>query len=141
MKRPEAALRDFKGLLVWRRAHALALSVYRAMPLKGRREHAALINQARRAAISISANIAEGCARATQRDFMKFLNISYASAAELEYHLILAGDLGLVGASAFRSLTDQVVQVRRMLAGLLKRVGDGNDGPADRRGHGAVADG
>ncbi|MDE3174161.1 MAG: four helix bundle protein [Gemmatimonadota bacterium] len=127
--------------MVWRRAHALTLDVYRVVRLKGRREHAALINQARRAAMSIPAKIAEKCARATQRDFRKFLNISYASAAELEYHLILARDLGLLGASEFRSLTDQVAQVRMMLAGLLKRVSQGGDGPARRRGHVAVADG
>lgn len=76
---------DFKGLAVWRRAHALTLNVFRVTRCRGRREHAALISQARRAAMSVAANIAEGCARATQRDFAKFLNISFASASELEY--------------------------------------------------------
>ena len=133
-------MRDFKGLQVWRKAHALTLSVYRVTRFRSRREHAALVNQARRAAMSVAANIAEGCARATQRDFVKFLNISYASSAELEYHLILARDLHLLNAGDFRALAAQIEEVQRMLAGLQKRVRGPASGSATPKGPSAVAD-
>ena len=134
-------MRDFKGLQVWRKAHALTLNVYRVTRFRSRREHAALVNQARRAAMSVAANIAEGCARATQRDFVKFLNISYASSAELEYHLILARDLRLLNAGDFRSLAEQIEEVQRMLAGLQKRVHGAASGSATPKPPSAVADG
>lgn len=118
----EAALQDFKNLHVWRKAHALTLHVHRLMPPALGREHAGLVGQARRAAISVAANIAEGCSRSTARDFAKFLNISYASASELEYHLLLARDLGLLNARDARSLSQQIEEVRRMLTGLARRV-------------------
>lgn len=132
-------MRDFKGLLVWRKAHALTLNVYRVTRFRSRREHAARVNQARRAAMPVAANIAEGCARATQRDFVKFLNISFASSAELEHHLILARDLRLLSAADFRALTDQIGEVQRMLAGLQKRVRRTAAGSAAATGPGDVA--
>ena len=115
-------LQDFKELHVWRTAHALALHVDRVTTSGPGRKDVALVGQSRRAAISIAANIAEGCARSTPRDFAKFLNISYASASELEYHLILARDLRLIGFQEFQSLVVQIDAVRRMLTGLIKRV-------------------
>ncbi len=115
-------LRDFKGLLVWKKAHALALNIYRVTSSDPGRANSGLVGQSRRAAVSIAANIAEGCGRDTQRDFAKFLNIAFGSATELEYHMILARDLGLIGRGEFRALEEQIVEVRRMLTGLIQRV-------------------
>ena len=119
----EGKLQDFKGLRVWKKAHALALEVCRISGSEpGRSHHTGLVGQSRRAAISIAANIAEGCARETQRDFAKFLNIAFASAAELEYHMILARDLGVITRSQFRTVTGEIEEIRRMLTGLIHRV-------------------
>jgi four helix bundle protein len=118
----EGILRDFKGLLVWKKAHALALNVYRVTRTDPGRDHAGLVGQSRRAAISVAANIAEGCGRETQRDFVKFLNIAFASATELEYHMILTRDLGVIGRAEFRGLNEQIEEVCRMLTGLIQRV-------------------
>lgn len=98
------------------------MHVYRVTASGPGRADAALVGQSRRAAISVAANIAEGCSRGSSRDFAKFLNISYASAGELEYHLILARDLGVIGAREFHALSTQVDDVRRMLTGLIRRV-------------------
>ncbi len=119
----EGILRDFKGLQVWKKAHALALNIFEEsrVPM-GDRANSGLKGQSRRAAISIAANIAEGCGRDSQREFVKFLNIAFGSATELEYHMILARDLGLITASRFRSISDQIEEVRRTLTGLIQRI-------------------
>ncbi len=126
----EEMLRDFKGLLVWKKAHALALNVYRVTSSEPGRANSGLVGQSRRAAISIAANIAEGCGRDTQRDFAKFLNIAFGSATELEYHMILARDLGLIGRAEFRALAGQIEEVRRMLTGLIHRVRAAQSAPS-----------
>jgi four helix bundle protein len=120
-------MQNFRRLLVWRKAHALALNVHRIAGAIDRRDKTGLVGQIRRAALSIPANIAEGTARATDRDFGKFLQIAAASATELEYHLQFASDAGLLGTADFTACLDQIVEVRRMLFGLIRRVS-----PADR---------
>jgi four helix bundle protein len=114
-------MQNYRRLLVWRKAHALALNVYRATTGMGG-ERIGLVGQIRRAALSIPANIVEGSARATDRDFAKFLQISVASATELEYHLHFAADTGLLAPTAFAECQDQIAEVRRMLFGLIRRI-------------------
>jgi four helix bundle protein len=115
-------MQDVRQLSVWRRAHALALEVQRLTRDVPRRDNAGLISQMRRAATSIPANIAEGCGRESNRDLAKFLQIAVASASELEYHLLFCADASLTSRAEFDKRHDDVVQVRRMLIGLLKKV-------------------
>ena len=68
------------------------------------------------------ANIAEGCGRDTDRDFVRFLHISAGSANELEYHIQLASDLGYLADDSYVHLNDKVNEVERMLAGLIRSV-------------------
>jgi four helix bundle protein len=75
-----------------------------------------------RSATSVPANIAEGCGRAGDRDFRRLLRHSLGSACELEYHLLLARDLGFLSKRVHDPLARQVVEVRRMLAGLTRRL-------------------
>ena len=79
-------------------------------------------SQARRAASSIPANIAEACGRGSDRDFARFLQIAIGSASELEYHLILARDLGLLDATQQETLERATIEVKRMLTGLMKKL-------------------
>jgi four helix bundle protein len=81
-------------------------------------------SQVRRAAQSIRANITEGCSRPSNRDFARFLQISIASASELEDHLEFARDVELLTPNEVSPLIGQVVEVRRMLYALHKRVLD-----------------
>jgi four helix bundle protein len=114
-------MQNYRQLTVWRKAHAVALNIDRvvaAMP----RSHLALVNQIRRAALSIPANIVEGSSRSSDRDFAKFIQISIGSASELEYHLHFATDAGLLPAEDFHARQQEVVEVRRMLIGLLKKL-------------------
>ena len=90
------------------------------LPLSG--ENFGLASQVRRAALSIPANIAEGAGRSSDRDFAKFLQIAIASATELEYHLEFAVDAGLIARAEFVARQRDIVEVRRMLVGLTRRL-------------------
>jgi four helix bundle protein len=113
---------DFKKLSVWRKAHGLTLNVHRvAVKVRGS-DNAALRGQILRAAMSIPTNIVEGSGQASGKEFGRFLGIAQKSASELEYHLILAHELRLIGHNDFESLSAQAIEVRKMLYGLQSRV-------------------
>ena len=115
-------MRDFNKLEVWKKGHALTPSVYSATATFPKDELYGLTSQVRRAATSIPANIAEGCGRDSDADFARFLHMAMGSASELEYHLLLARDLGHISADKYTGLHEETTQVKRMLAGLLHRL-------------------
>lgn len=84
--------------------------------------YAELKSQLTRAAESIPSNIVEGCAAATAKEFARYLDISIKSTAEVEYRLQLATDNGVLAPRTWRSLTAEVVEIRRMLCGLRRSV-------------------
>ena len=115
-------MKDFRELKVWDKSHQLTLAVYRATRGYPKDEVYGLTSQTRRAASSIPANIAEGCGRGTDFDFARFLQIAMGSANELDYHILLAGDLGFLQATDYGPLVQMIVEVKRMLAALIRRV-------------------
>ncbi len=115
-------MQDFKNLQVWQKSHHLTLAVYKESRAFPKEELYALTNQMRRAAASVPTNIAEGCGRGGDPDFGRFLQMAMGSATELEYHLLLAHDLQYLRDDPFKGLTARVVEVKRMLSSLLKKV-------------------
>ena len=115
-------MQDFRNLVVWQKSHKLALRVYAESEQFPAGIGWSLQSQLIRAATSIPANIAEGCGRAGDREFRRFLRHSLGSACELEYHLLLARDLGFLSRGAYSSLNPQAVEVKRMLSGLIRRL-------------------
>jgi four helix bundle protein len=113
---------DFRKLKVWRKAHALVLSVHHGVSGIRGSSYASLRNQMLRAAMSIPSNIVEGSGQESRREFGRFLRIALNSTTELEYHLILARDFHVVSVAEYAKLVSQTVEVRKMLLGLLKRV-------------------
>src|SRR5579884_1396517 len=107
-------MKDFKDLKVWEKAHGMTVAVYSASRGFPKEEIYGLTSQLRRAAVSVSANIAEGCGRRSDGEFLRFLQIARGSASEVEYHLLLARDLKLLPASAHNELEKQVAEVQRM---------------------------
>jgi four helix bundle protein len=81
-----------------------------------------LTSQTRRASVSVVANIAEGCCRNGDADFARFLQMAAGSASEVEYHRLLSRDLELLKRDDYRRLSDEVVEVKRMLASLIQRL-------------------
>ena len=115
-------MQDFRNLKVWEKAHTLTLDVYKTSKSFRREEMYGLTSQIRRASTSIGANIAEGVCRRGDVDFARFLQIAVGSASELEYHLLLARDLELMGALDYQRLSDETVEVKRMLASLMQKL-------------------
>ncbi len=115
-------MQDFRNLSVWQKSHQLTLATYAVSVTFTHPRLYHLRDQMVRSAISVPANIAEGCGRAGDRDFRRFLRHSLGSACELEYHLLLARDLGLVPESNYGALASQVAEVKRMLVGLIRRL-------------------
>jgi four helix bundle protein len=83
---------DFRKLLVWQKAHGLALHADRAASAIRTSRHSSLRSQLVRVAMSIPANIAEGRRQESEREFMRFLRYGVNSACELEYHVMAARD-------------------------------------------------
>ena len=115
-------MQDFRELKVWEKSHSLALAVYRATTKFPRDELYGLTSQMRRAAVSVPSNIAEGCGRAGGPDFARHLQIAAGSASELEYFLILTGDLELLDRDEKQRLAGEVTEVKRMLTSLIQKV-------------------
>ena len=113
-------MRNHKGLRAFELADDLAIAVYRATELFPREEQFGLKSQLRRAAVSVASNIVEGCARQSQADYVRFLDIALGSACEVEYQISLAQRLGYIE----QSLSDEVVQTAsetaRVLNGLIR---------------------
>ncbi len=115
-------MKDFRDLHVWEKAHRCALDVYRLTAGFPRSERYGLVAQMRRAAVSVASNIAEGCGRHSDRDFARFLSMAFGSMSELEYQLLLAHDLNFVDLEAHGHLVESIGEVKRMLAGLIRRL-------------------
>ncbi len=115
------AVRSFRDLKVWQKARAVLL---RLDPIVKRIEehNPRLADQLRRAAESIPECIAEGCGRATDKDFAHYVSMAGGSASEVENLVQRAFDLRLVSEAEFTSLTADVVEIRKMLYGLHKRL-------------------
>ncbi len=114
-------MQNFRNLEVWNKAHQFTLQVYQVTEGFPRAEMFGLTSQVRRAAASIAANLAEGCGR-TQLEFAKFIQIAFGSASESEYHLLLARDLGFINPEDYERLTTRVVETKRMLSSLLRKI-------------------
>ncbi len=114
-ERPKA--KSFRDLLVWQKAHAFVLALYRLTSAFPKQETYGLALQMRRAAVSIPANIAEGFTRRGRTDKARFMNVAEASLEESRYYLILAQDLGY-GQTA--TMMDNLEEVSRMLSAYAK---------------------
>ena len=114
---------NYRQLLVWKRAHTLALDVYRATQRFPTEERYGLTAQLRRAAVSVVSNIAEGSGRLGDREHIRFLRIARGSVSEVECQLLLSRDLGYLGSSAWTVLDEQSQDLARMLTGLIQSLG------------------
>jgi four helix bundle protein len=115
-------MKDFRKQKVWQKSHQLTLEIYKVTIDFPRDELYGLTSQIRRSCASIPANIAEGCGRNSDADFSRFLQIAMGSAAELEYHLVLSHDLGLLNDFNYESLSIKTIEIKQMLASFIKKL-------------------
>ena len=115
-------MRNYRELKVWQKAHALVLAVYKSTQSFPRIEIYGLTSQLRRASSSIPANIVEGNCRGTDPEMVRFLQIALGSAAEVDYFLLLARDLGYMKAEEHERLAADVDAVMRMLTSFIQKL-------------------
>ena len=113
------ATRRFEDLIVWQKAHAFVLSIYRCTPSFPRYELYGLTSQLRRAAVSIPANIVEGWRKRSKAEKARFMNIAEASIEECRYYLILARDLGYADTA---SLMAELEEISRLLNAYVRSI-------------------
>ncbi|OFW65029.1 MAG: hypothetical protein A2135_03775 [Actinobacteria bacterium RBG_16_67_15] len=106
---------DYRTLDVWQLSHATRLEIYRLTASYPSSEQFGLISQTRRAASSITSNVAEGAGRGSRREYGRFLSYAIGSANETEDHLLLARDLGYLQPDTWRSITERLERIRSML--------------------------
>lgn len=111
-----------ENLEVYKRAHKFTLEIYRIATNFPKDETYGLSSQIKRAASSINANLMEGAARNTNKEYKQFIGIARGSAAELIYHLTLVKDLKFIDSTVADDLIDEVRQITRMLNGLQKSI-------------------
>ena len=113
-------MRDHTKLRAFQLADDLALAVYKATASFPKHELFGLAQQLRRAAVSCASNIVEGCARHTEGDYLRFLDMAYGSACETQYQLSLAKRLGYLKPQESDALNDSCRQTAKVLNGLIR---------------------
>ena len=118
----ENKIRSFTDLTAWKRGHELVLMVYRNTDSFPQKERFSLTDQMRRAAVSITSNIAEGFSRQSQKEKVQFYSMAKASLTELQNQLLIARDIGYLAKEDFTSLANQSVQISKLLSGLIRAI-------------------
>ena len=111
---------SYKDLFVYQKSYELALEVYKITAGFPREETYGLVSQARRAAVSIPSNIAEGYQRGSRKEYVQFLNIAYGSAAELETQLSLAHDLEMLAEDGYTRVIGLWQEVSKLLFTMIR---------------------
>ena len=109
-------MQDFRGIKAWHRARWLAVAIHR-LTRGFPRGYGRLIAQLTDAAESVVFNIVEGAAARTRREFARFLDISIRSSSEVESQLQSGRDYGVISPADWQRLTDETVEIRRMICG------------------------
>ena len=112
--------RGFKDLVAWQKAMELVSVVYRLTSEWPREELYGLTSQVRRAAVSVPSNLAEGHGRTGPREYAHHVSVAYGSLCELETQVLIAEQLGYSDGDTTESLTTKILEVRRLIGGLLR---------------------
>ncbi|MEM9953787.1 MAG: four helix bundle protein [Chloroflexota bacterium] len=115
-------MQDFRKLQIWQLSHELTLKLYKVVSSFPDSEKYNLTSQIKRSASSIPANIAEGCGRKTNGELEHFLYIAMGSASELEYHLLLSKDLGIIDTNLHSELENDIIILRKKMNVFIQRV-------------------
>lgn len=119
-------MRPHEKLDVWKKSVEMVTAIYEVTRTFPSDEKFGLVSQMRRAGVSIPANIAEGAARQTGKEFCQFLSIAQGSASELETELLIARNLGYVSQENYERVYQEINVIARMLVGLSRAVRNRN---------------
>lgn len=109
---------SFTGLTTWREAHTLVLEIYRVTKFFPSDERFGLVSQLRRAAVSVSSNIAEGFRRKSKDEKQRFYEVAQASLTEVQNQLLISHDISYIPKDTFIAISEHSVRVGRLITGL-----------------------
>lgn len=115
-------MRDFRKYAVWEQSHRLVLQLYKLTTVFPREEKFGLTSQIRRAVVSIPTNISEGCGKVSEKDFARFLEISFGSCQEIEYLILLSKDLDYLDEQNYSLIQNEIVSIKKQLYHLIKKL-------------------
>lgn len=118
-------MRDFRKYNVWEQSHKLTLDIYSLTKNFPSEEKYGLTSQIRRACSSIPTNIAEGCGKISEKDFARYLGISFGSASELEYLILLSKDLNFIDNEKYQLIHQEIVAIKKQLYHLINKINAG----------------
>lgn len=113
-------VRTHKNLKIWQRSIAMVTQVYKLTETFPKSEVFGLINQIRRASVSVPSNIAEGAGRNSHKEFNQFLHIALGSAAELETQFLIAKNLCYISQIQYMQIEQELQEIIRMISALTK---------------------
>lgn len=118
--------KNYEDLKCWHRAKDLAVDTYRLSMNGNLNQDFGLRDQLRKSAISVMSNIAEGKERGDPSEFVRFLNVAKASAAELRTQFIIAREVGYLAEGDFLDFEDKIIRISAMLGALIKSIRKGS---------------
>ena len=117
-------MHNFRKLDIWSKSISLVTDIYRLTNTFPNQERFGLISQMQRAAVSVPANIAEGSAKSSDKDFARFLEISIGSLLELETELLIAFNLNYVHLERYNIIHNQIIELQKMITGFKNKLKD-----------------
>jgi len=114
-------IKEFTDLVAWQEAHKLVVLIYQETKKFPREEQFGLVNQMRRAAVSITSNIAEGFGRQTYKEKTQFFYLAQGSLVELKSQLFIGRDIGYIRQCDFSRIIEQINNAHKILQGLLTK--------------------
>lgn len=115
-------IKSYKNLMVWQKGFRVSLLIYKLTKLFPKEEIYGLTSQIRRAAVSIPSNIAEGYCRQRKLEYIQFLQIAFASGAEVETQLLIAKELNYITDSDYLETNNLLEEVMKMLNSLISKI-------------------
>ena len=115
-------VKSYKDLIVWQKSMKLATLIFETTKTYPKSELYGLVNQIRRASFSIPSNIAEGFCRGGRAEFRQFLQIAFASGAELETELEISKNTSMLDEQTYSSLMEQLSEIMRMLNRMITNI-------------------
>ena len=114
-------IRTFTDLIVWQKGHLLVLEIYRCTKTFPKEELFGLTSQIRRAAVSITSNIAEGFSRKSYKEKVQFYCLALGSMTELQNQLLVARDIDYLNKEDFERISSYTIEIHKMLNALIKK--------------------
>lgn len=113
-------IKSFTDLIVWQEGHKLVLEIYKMTKVFPKEELYGLVSQMRRAAVSVTSNIAEGFSRRSYKEKTRFYRQGLGSLTELQNQLLISRDLSYIKSSSFDVVVEQMISVHKLFNRLIK---------------------